>query len=240
MNPRQRRGAVLMMVASVGAIAVFVALLSYVSSVRAEIGDFRTVLQLKQDVKANTSVTSSMVEQREVPKKWLGGKFITDTDDLEGKVAVKKLKKGSYLNAGMLAKAPSLQSGQREIAIMIDAETGVAGKVKPGAIVDVYATFETTREKQQPCATRVLSTARVIDVGLPKSERKTDDNGSIQQGKVVPVTFALSPTESLTLTYAESFATKVRLALVGPGTTGVPDKVSVCKVPTSQKADSND
>jgi hypothetical protein len=33
----------------------------------------------------------------------------------------------------------------------------------------------------------------------------------------VPVTFALSVQESLILTFAESFATKVRLALIGGG-----------------------
>ena len=131
MNPRQRRGAMLMLLAGVGAVAVFVAMLSYVSAVRAEVGDFRTVLQLNRDVKANASITESMVDEKQVPKKWLGGTFITDTDDLDGKVAVKDLSKGAYLNGGMVTNAPQLQEGQREIAILIDAETGVAGKVTP-------------------------------------------------------------------------------------------------------------
>ena len=34
---------------------------------------------------------------------------------------------------------------------------------------------------------------------------------------VVPVTFALNPKEALTVTYAESFAAEVRLALLRPG-----------------------
>jgi pilus assembly protein CpaB len=33
----------------------------------------------------------------------------------------------------------------------------------------------------------------------------------------VPVTFALNPREALTVTYAESFAAEVRLALLRPG-----------------------
>ena len=33
----------------------------------------------------------------------------------------------------------------------------------------------------------------------------------------MPVTFALKPKEALTVTYAESFATEVRLSLLRPG-----------------------
>lgn len=230
MNPRQRRGAVLMILASIGAVAVFFAMLAYVSSVRAEVGDFRTVLQLTKDVRANSRITPSMVQQREVPKKWLGGKFLTDASQLEGKVAVTNLSKGEYLNGGMIADAPKLQSGQREIAIMIDAETGVAGKVRPGSLVDVYATFNQTNQKQKQCAVRVLANARVIDVGSLTSQKKADSSGTINVDQVVPVTFALSPGDSLTLTYAESFAAKVRLALVGPGSTQVPLQSEVCDV----------
>lgn len=220
----------LMLIASIGAVAVFVAVLSYVSSVRAQVGDFRPVLQLKQDVPANAAVTESMVEVHQVPKKWLGGSFITDKSELEGKVAVKKLSKGSYLNDGMIAEAPELQAGQREIAILIDAETGVAGKVKPGSLVDIYATFNSSNQGQKTCAVRVLANARVINVGQTRSQRD-EENRDLQA--VVPVTFALSPTESLTLTYAESAALQVRLALVGPGSTEVPDKKSVCDAPIS-------
>lgn len=239
MNPRQRRGAVLMLLASIGAVAVFVAVLSYVSSVRAEVGDFRTVLQLKDDVPANSSISRSMIEEHKVPKKWLGGTFLSDVDQLDGKVAVKDLSAGSYLNDGMVTDAPKLQAGQREIAILIDAETGVAGKVQPGSYVDVYATFTTTQESQKPCAIRVLGSARVVDVGQLRSQKKQGQQGQADLESVVPVTFALSPKDSLTLTYAESFASKLRLALVGPGTTELPPDTSVCDVPVQSKRGSS-
>lgn len=219
-----------MILASIGAVAVFFAMLTYVSSVRAQVGDFKTVLQLRQDVPANSRITPAMVQQHEVPKKWLGGRFLSDASQLEGKVAVTDLSKGEYLNGGMIANAPKLQSGQREIAIMIDAETGVAGKVRPGSLVDVYATFNQANQKQKQCAVRVLANARVIDVGSLTSQKKADSSGTINVDQVVPVTFALSPGDSLTLTYAESFAAKVRLALVGPGSTDVPSQSEVCDV----------
>lgn len=219
-----------MIIAGVGAVAVFVALLSYVSSVQAQVGDFRTVYRLTQKVKVNEPVTPSMVETAKVPKRWLSGTFITDTSSLSGKVAADTLPKGSYLQAGMLTKAPELQHGQREIAILIDAETGVAGKVQPGSLVDIYATFQGDGQSQKSCAVRVLANTRVVDVGDLTTER-ANQGGNVEVSKVVPVTFALSPEDSLSLTYAEAFANKVRLALVGPGAPEKPKNSSVCTLP---------
>ena len=41
----------------------------------------------------------------------------------------------------MIGSPPELATGEREIAILVDAETGVAGKISPGSIVDIVATF---------------------------------------------------------------------------------------------------
>ena len=41
----------------------------------------------------------------------------------------------------MLIAPPQLAPGQRELAILVDAETGVAGKIGPDSIVDVIATY---------------------------------------------------------------------------------------------------
>lgn len=229
-----------MIVASIGAIAVFVTVLSYVSSVRAEVGDMVTVLRLKEDVRANSAITKSKVEEAEVPRRWLSGPFISETSQLDGKVAVNKLEKGSYLQRSMVVDAPRLRAGQREIAIMIDAETGVAGKVQPGSLVNIYATYTATSgQRTKTCATRVLSATRVIDVGkLRTTQGESGQNGDqAELGHVVPVTFALSPSQSLKLTWAESFATKVRLALIGPGTTEEPPEKEVCTVdPTAGRS----
>lgn len=231
MNPRQRRGVLLMLVASIGAVAVFVSVLGYVSSVRAEVGDFRTILQLTKNVRVNKQVTADMVKQVKVPKRWLGGSFVTDTNELTGKVAANDLHKGEYLTQSMVTDAPALRPGQREIAILIDAETGVAGKVQPGSVVDVYATYQAGTLSERACAKRVLSSTRVIDVGLQRQQQETDKSGQINPTRVVPVTFALSSEEALDLTFAESFGTKVRLALIGPGSSGTPKVGEVCSPP---------
>lgn len=229
-----------MIVAALGAIVVFVTVLSYVSSVRAEVGDLVTVLKLKQNIEANGAITKAQVEEAEVPKRWLSGPFVSDTGDLDGKVAVNDLQKGSYLQTSMIIDAPALRPGQREIAIMIDAETGVAGKVTSGSVVDVYATYTTsTGTKSKSCATLLLSHARVIEVGELRTEKKGEggeEEAKADLSQVVPITFALNQRDTKRLAWAEGYATKVRLALIGPGTTQEePDDDEVCSIDPAEE-----
>lgn len=230
MNPRQRRGVLLMIFAALGAVVVFVAVLSYVGQVRAQVGEMRSVLQLTEDVPANTTITGDMVRQVEAPAKWTPDTILGSAGALQGKVAATDLSQGAYLQRGMLVRAPALQQNQREIAIMIDAETGVAGKVEPGSVVDIYAAFDGNQEDSS-CAVRVLSSVRVINVGELTAQQDTS-GGQAQQNEVVPITFGLSAEQSLELTYAESFADTVRLARIGGvGNDSAPDVGRVCEVP---------
>src|SRR5207237_8770423 len=108
--------------------------------------------------------------------------------------------------------------GQREVAIMLDAANGVAGKIEPTSVVDIYATFE--GKNGVPSRSQIIvSGARVIEVGVPTTRRTDTKLGFTEDGKVVPVTFALSVQDSLVLTYAETYATKPRRALVPGGDT---------------------
>ncbi len=234
MNPRQRRGAVLLILATIGAIVVFVSVVGYVGSVRAEVRNKISVLQLTRPVAAYTPVDESEVKRVQVtaagmPKDAL----LSDLQDLTGKVAATDVPEGALLEKGMFVNAPTLQPGQREIAIMIDAETGVAGKVQPGMLVDIYASFqEQNGTRQKSCSMRVINKARVINVGQLRKQNGQNPNDVTQ---VVPVTFALSVGDSLKLTYAESFAAKVRLALIGGRGDEVSKKLGpVCAAPVAR------
>jgi pilus assembly protein CpaB len=235
MNPRQRRGALLMILAAIGAVFVFISVVGYVGSVRAEVGAKTEVLQLKQDLPAYSSVTGDMVERVQVPQKWTPNTMITNWRELSGQVAAANLAKGSYLQRGMLITKPALEPGQREIAIMIDAETGVAGKVNEGDAVDIFATFQQqggNSQAQVACASRVIRSAKVLQVGQKMTEQSGQNAKDVNE--VVPITFALSLQDTQNLTYIESYATKVRLALIGGGqqeTTGLP---TLCKAPAGR------
>jgi pilus assembly protein CpaB len=220
MNPRQRRGVLLMVVASLGAIFLFFTVLGYVGNVRAqaraEVGEMTTALQLQTAVEAFSPITAASLKEVQIPRRWASDAFVRNMAELQGKVAAADLSVGAYLQRGMVVSAPTLTQGQREIAIMIDAETGVAGKVQPGSIVDVYSSFDSTtngRTRTSACAVRILDRVQVIDVGQLRREQDGQRAGAVSS--VVPVTFALDSDETLRLTYAESFARKVRLALVG-------------------------
>lgn len=226
MNPRRRRGVLLLAVAAVGALVVFASVSAYVADVNAKVGPTGPVLRLRQDAPAFGPVTPEMVERVEVPERWVPATAIRGEREIVGLVAGTDLPRGSILQAGMLVPAPRLAPGQREIAILVDAETGVAGKIGPDSVVDIYATFDDDAgtSRSQVIVTR----ARIIDVGVPESVSGVTETGGFGEGRVVPVTFALSVQDALVLTYAESFATKVRLALVGGGdlSTPAPDQRS--------------
>lgn len=168
-EPATAAGVLLMTVAVVGAAAVFVMVLGYVNQVRSEVGRMTGVLQLQSEVEPFQPIQDGMLRRVQVPEKYLPATFIADPAEIQGKVAASVLPKGAYLQQGMLSDAPDLKPGQREIAITIDAETGVAGKVYPGAIVDVYATF--SGGNSASCAVRVLNRVQIIDVGQLRTEQ---------------------------------------------------------------------
>ncbi|WP_050670802.1 Flp pilus assembly protein CpaB [Luteipulveratus halotolerans] len=213
MNPRQRRGVILLVVAALGAIAVFVSVLSFVSSVNARAGDFTSIVVLSRDVKAYEAIGPEDVELREIPQKWMSDTAIQDARDVVGLVPTTNTKAGTYAQSGMFVPRPGIADGHREIAVMVDAETGVAGKVKSGDRVDIIATFEQKDQGSRATSQLWAQDVLVIDVGLPETVKKESDDGGFSEGKAIPVTFALSTKDALRVAYAESFSVKVRLAL---------------------------
>lgn len=198
--------------AALGALAVFVSVLSFVSSVNARAGNFISVVSVARDLKAYQPIQPDDVELRQVPEKWLSSGAIQDARDVVGLVPVNDYAKGTYAERGMFIDRPGIARGNREVAILVDAETGVAGKVKSGDRVDIIATFQ-GKDKAPNKAQVWAENALVIDVGLPESVEKGNGTGGLSQGKAVPVTFALPTQTALRVAYAESFAVKVRLAL---------------------------
>jgi pilus assembly protein CpaB len=226
MNPRQRRGILLLTLAALGLLGVFVLVAGYVSDVRAEVDPKVRVLALSKAAEKDKAVTDDMVKTVELPERWAPRTAIRDRARLIGQVASSNLPAGALLQEGMIASPPQLGTGEREIAILVDAETGVAGKIGPGAAVDIVATFPGDQQSgTKPVATVVVKGARIIDVGQPALK---GGNGVREQQQdpqqVVPVTFALNPREVLRVTYAESFSQEVRLSLLRPGETSALDK----------------
>jgi pilus assembly protein CpaB len=216
LNPRQRRGVILLGLAVVGGISVFFSVLTFVANVNAKVGNLVTVVQLSTPAPAYRPISADMLSLHSVPRKWLPSNAITDARDVVGLVPTNDLPDGTYAQRGMFVNRPGVANGFREVAILVDAETGVAGKIKSGDRVDIVATMQNSRNPNQRKAQVWVSNALIIDVGVPEQVERGTATG-FSDGKAVPVTFALPVTDALRVAYAESFAVKVRLALRGGG-----------------------
>lgn len=216
MNSRQRRGVILLLVSVLCAIGAFAGVLAVIDDVDSKVGPETTAYELKSDIPAYQALDADQFRQVSMPKRWLPRTAVTNLGDITGKIAVNPLRQGSLLQADMMADRPALRPGQQEIAIMIDASTGVAGKITPGASVNIYATFPAEGSGGQPRSKVIVSNAKVIDVGkLTALQPRQGD--SAQGREAVPITFALETLDAQRVAYAESFASHVRLALVAPG-----------------------
>ncbi|KOG32945.1 Flp pilus assembly protein CpaB [Streptomyces resistomycificus] len=225
MNSRQRRGVILLLLSVLCALGAFAGVLSVINDVKSKVGPEVAAYRVKSDVAPYTSLGAAQFEKIEMPERWLSDNAVTDLKDIRGKIAVTTLRQGSLLQSDMIVDQPALRPGQQEVAIMIDAATGVAGKITPGATVNVYATFEGQREGDPAQSKIIVTNARVLDVGKLTALRPDEDDNTRQDTEAVPITFALSTVDAQRVTYAESFAEEVRLALVAPGTdTTVPEQ----------------
>ena len=231
MNPRQRRGVLLLLLAVVGAVMVFVSVSRYVADVRSEVGDKISVLRLVQPLEANQPLAAAEVEQVLIPRRWAADRVLPVNFDPTGLVAAARIPEGVYLQEGMFEPSSAIEPGEREIAILVDAETGVGGKIVSGDLVDIWATFQAEQtvgqtvaaeegageEESEPaeaCSAVVVPKARIIDVGLPTTAPASNSTGQFVEQEVLPVTFSIRPWFVSRLLLAESFATTVRLDLI--------------------------
>ncbi|MFI6642010.1 Flp pilus assembly protein CpaB [Streptomyces sp. NPDC050504] len=217
MNSRQRRGVILLLLSVLCAFAAFAGVLSVISDVNSKVGPEVTAYRIKSNVAPYTPLSSGQFEEISMPKRWLSDNAVTDISEVDGKIAVTQLRAGSLLQNDMIVRRPALEAGEQEMAIMIDAATGVAGKITPGATVNIYATFAGEKEGDPAQSKVIVAGAKVLDVGkLTALESKDNDRGG-KGSEAVPITFALNTWDTQRVTYAESFAEHVRLALVAPG-----------------------
>ncbi|WP_019889065.1 Flp pilus assembly protein CpaB [Streptomyces purpureus] len=217
MNSRQRRGVILLLLSVLCAFGAFAGVLSVISDANSKVGPEVSAYRVKSEVVPYTALNSGQFEKITMPKRWLSKNAVTDISDINGKIAITRLQPGSLLQNDMIVKRPALQPGEQEIAIMIDAATGVAGKITPGATVNIYATFAGEREGEPAQSKIIVNNAKVLDVGkLTALNPDKDDRGG-RGSEAVPITFALNTLNTQRVAYAESFAQHVRLALVAPG-----------------------
>lgn len=210
MNPRQRRGLVLIIVSALIALATFVVVTRYVAGVNSQVGSRVTVYRATQAIEPYTPLSSSNLEPVEVPKRWTAESTVLRMDELSGRRVGFRINPGSTISSDMLIPSSELDKSEREIAINVDSVTGVAGRVRPGDRVDIYAVFADV--PGLPKSVQVLTRdVRVISIEGEQQVTTSDEEEGVGQDSVIPVTLALVPKDAMAVTYAANFAAEVRL-----------------------------
>lgn len=204
MNPRQRQGLLLLVIAAIGLLAVFALIASYVSDVSKQVGPMSTVLQLRGRLPAYQPLTADNLAEVSVPHKWVSPTDVTNPGEVLGLVSQIDLPAGTRLQQQMLSQGPQLLPGQSAFPLIVDADTGVANQVQKGSLVDVIALFGANNQGSKPSARQILTAIKVLSVGT--------------SGNQDAVLLALSPQQVLQLGYAKQFAAKVTLSLISSST----------------------
>lgn len=213
MNPRQRRGVFLMILAAVVAAAVFVGVSNYVREVNSRVGPMVTIYQVKEDLQAFTTLSGDNTEPVQVPERWAAANTVLQSQDIDGRVTAVPMAAGSPISLDVLVPPSDLNADEREIAVNVDAVTGIAGRIRPGDRVDVYAVFADVPGLPQQ-ARILVENVRVVSVA-GQQQVLSPDSETLQD--VIPVTLALPSEAALSVTYANTFAAQVRLVGLPPG-----------------------
>jgi pilus assembly protein CpaB len=210
----------LLALAAAGLLGVFALVANYVSDVDTQVGPKVSVLVLTKDAKKNEAISDNMMTEKLIPRRW-APKSALDRSQIIGLVAGSDLASGSILQEGMVVSPPQLAQNEREVALLVDASTGVAGKIDEKSRVDIIAAYPGDQNGDKPNrSVVVVAGARVLAVGTPRLKSGggvQDGNAPADPTQVVPVTFALTKEQELQVSYAQSFAQDVRLALIPPG-----------------------
>lgn len=204
LNPRQRQGLLLLVIAAIGLLGVFALIASYVNDVSKRVGPMTTVLELRGRLLAYQPLTADNLAEVSVPQKWVSSTDITNPGEVLGLVSQVDLPAGERLQQQMLSQGPQLLPGQEEFPLIVDADTGVANQVDKGSLVDVIALFGANNQGSKASARQILTAVKVLSVGTSGSQEA--------------VLLALSPQQVLQLSYAKQFAAKVTLSLISGST----------------------
>ncbi|WP_291521485.1 Flp pilus assembly protein CpaB [Branchiibius sp. NY16-3462-2] len=197
------------MISAIVAIATFFVVTSYVASVNTQVGDKVTVYRATEPIEAYTPLSASNLQPVEVPARWTSTSAVLTMSQLQGRRIGFRINAGSTISSDMLIPSSSLNRDEREVAIDVNPVTGIAGRVRPGDRVDIYAVYGDV--PGLPKSVKVLTRdVRVVSIAGQQTVTNQTTSGT-SQSQVIPVTLALVPKDAMAVTYAANFAQEVRL-----------------------------
>lgn len=216
MNPRQRRGVLFIVLAGLGALVVFFMVARYVGNVNAQVAPMVTVYKAAEQIPAFAELTTANVTAVEIPQRYVPAKALREGQSFAGERVSFNVAPGTLIGSDMLLPRSALNANEREIAIQVDAVTGIAGRIASGDFVDIYAVFQ-EEDGRAGTSMVLVRNVRVVSVGGVQTRSTRTSEGALREQNLLPVTVALEPEDALKVTYADSFAVAVRLVGLPPG-----------------------
>lgn len=161
---------------------------SYVSSIEEEakkkFGTEVLVVVAKRDIKEMETVNETLLEFKNVPKRFLepAAIFVEKKDEdkqsqkqiksLAGTIAVVPIKKGEQITFNKITEpsmktglSPQVAPGRRAVAIPVNEFSGVSKLVKPGDRVDLIALIDSGGNKENRIAKTIMQDIPILSVG---------------------------------------------------------------------------
>jgi len=134
MNPRQRQGLLLVVIAAAGLIGVFVLVANYVSSVSKQVGPKVDVLTLIRPLQAYQPVSTGDLGYVALPEKWVPGTALRDASQALGQISQVPLPTGTELEQGMLTGQPTLRPGSASSPFPLTRRPAWPTRSRPAAL----------------------------------------------------------------------------------------------------------
>ncbi len=113
----KKRAFVFMLLAIVlGAVAVIL-FSTYMQETRASLGEFVTVQVAAEDIPAGTVIQPSLLTDQEVPRKYILDSLITSPQQLENKISVVPITKGSVITTSVLRNNTFVKGDYRQVML---------------------------------------------------------------------------------------------------------------------------
>jgi len=184
------------------------------------------VLVAKKDIPEQTPITAGDLAFKQVPLEYIQPGAVTSFEQVMGQIASgpiaaeEQILSSKLLPPGNVGKTLSeiTPEGKRAITVTVDNISNIAGLLKPGDYVDIFAlialpkrSISQAKEELDPRLISLFQGVQVLAMGndLFASKSKTKENSSA----IAPtVTFALTPQEAALLSFVQEHG-KIKLAL---------------------------
>lgn len=210
----------------IGLIAAF-SVNNYISGIKKQAAEEQKTVKVwvaEKDISKGTSIEdiekNRLAELRSVPRKYVASQAISSTRNIEGQVLNVSLSAGEQLTTGKfnyptdVGLACTVPKGHIAVSIPYENAKGVAGMVKPGDLVTVFATFEpgpSGEDETKILLQKVKVTAVGMSTGVEKQDVKSRtvgvaeaaNNSSVSSSDKKTITLALSPADAEKLVFSQ-------------------------------------